>query len=350
MYAIESTESSIIKSGSTLVSLSIVVPLYNGSQYIEELAFRINQVKIELNKFGIIIEELIFVCDDPLDQSYQTAISAKAKYNYIDVINLGSNVGQHFATSIGILNSSSELVCTLDEDLQHSPEMIFELLKNLTHSSSDLTYGLPNKDPHKWSFYRTFASKVSKSIVSFLTGVDITKISSFRLMRGELARLAATSMDSYQYLDVVLMRLISKSRISCESLSLVDIRKKGESGYTFKSLLKHFSKLLLSSDMSGKRTFLTALFPLLIAIIVFAIIFLLRAFKLGLYTISPGWASIFALEIIIVVLISTLFAYTIKMMGIISSRLLPSKQYLIIDRSKDQAIYQQLIEKQATIG
>ena len=110
----------------TRSSLSIIIPVFSGADYIENLFNRILKIKSDwdLELAPIQIEELIFVNDKSIDNSGLILDILVDKYYWVRVISLSKNFGQHPATIAGILHSSGNWVVTLDEDLQHPPEKI----------------------------------------------------------------------------------------------------------------------------------------------------------------------------------------------------------------------------------
>ena len=180
-----------------ITSLSIVIPIYNASLYIEKLLERIDKTKNLLSDAKVNLIEVICVCDEPIDNSFEIIKNLQEKYKYLRVIELSSNTGQHLATSAGIVSSIGDWVCTLDEDLQHDPIHIIELLINSTKNSKDLVYAKSITGTHRKYFTRDLPSKLAKNIVSLFTGINLRITSSFRLIRGNVARSCATSMDKY---------------------------------------------------------------------------------------------------------------------------------------------------------
>ena len=102
-----------------ITSLSIVIPIFNASSYIEKLLQRIDQTKNLLSGAKVNLVEVICVCHEPIDNSFELIKNLQKKYKYLRVIELSSNTGKHLATSAGIVSSIGDWVCTLDEDLQH---------------------------------------------------------------------------------------------------------------------------------------------------------------------------------------------------------------------------------------
>lgn len=326
-----------------LSSLSVVVPLYKAEYFLEELCFRLDQYKGVCLNSGIDMVEVVLVCDEPVDGSVKLARQLANKYTYIKIVELAANSGQHVATAAGILSSQGAWICTLDEDLQHPPEKILEFLATLLRTSCDVAYAKSSQNIHAWSSSRDIFSRLAKRITSIMTGIDFGQVSSFRMMRGPIARAAAACMDRSQYLDVNLFSLTSPQRRTQYNLVLTDKRRHGESGYTFRSLCKHFSKLFLSSSVGGTKAFMAGILPLVFLISFFAFLFLIRALSTGIYSISPGWASLFALQVSVLAFLVFIASYLIKMFGIISTRVIGLPPFMIVDRSADRLIYERLL-------
>ncbi len=102
------------------MKLSIIVPVYNSADILEDLCQRINKVLVEIKYDKI--TELILVNDSSSDKSWDKIFELSSKYSYIIGINLSENFGQHNALMAGFNNSKGEHIITLDDDLQHPPE------------------------------------------------------------------------------------------------------------------------------------------------------------------------------------------------------------------------------------
>ena len=57
---------------------------------------------------------------------------------------------------------------------------------------------------------------------------------------------------------------------------------------------------------------------------------------------TPGWASIFAMEFILLLILGLFFTLSVKMYSIIALRSLAIAPFIIIDRSNDKNIYNNL--------
>ena len=117
---------------SELITLSTVTPVYAGEEYLADLVAKLSQLREHWLKEGAPtrLVESIFVDDGSVDQSSQVLLKLAEKHDWVNVISLSRNYGQHSATVAGICHTSTDWVVTLDEDLQHDPGLINELFKH----------------------------------------------------------------------------------------------------------------------------------------------------------------------------------------------------------------------------
>ncbi|HEX7829099.1 MAG TPA: glycosyltransferase family 2 protein, partial [Thermoanaerobaculia bacterium] len=239
----------------TPIYISIVVPVYSGAAYLRDLATAIDRVREEIRTSGKPVEivEAIFVDDGAIDDSPRILDELQREHSWIRVIHLSRNFGQHTATAAGILHSSGDWVATLDEDLQHEPRHLVAMLLRAIATGSDVVYAASNRRVHR-SWFRNFTSRATKSIVGWLAGESaIQHFTSFRMVRGTIARAASSVATHDTYLDVVFTWFTK--RIETLPLPLVDIRsERGErSGYSLARLLQHARRMLLAAGTRPLR-------------------------------------------------------------------------------------------------
>ena len=235
------------------LSVSIVVPVYGGESFLEALVGRQDALRAQLEASTLPVRhvESIFVCDEPIDGSAKLLETLAKTRPWMTVLHLGKNMGQHAATAAGMLHTSGDWVVTMDEDGQHDPLAIIELLSATVPRGFDLCYARPTAGVH--ASWRDAASRGAKRLVAFLVGDRfVPMFNSFRLIRGGVAR-AAGALASYDvYLDVALRWFTS--RLCAVELPLRDPRVGAQrSGYTLRSLLTHLRRLLMSYHLTVLR-------------------------------------------------------------------------------------------------
>jgi polyisoprenyl-phosphate glycosyltransferase len=327
-----------------MTTVSVVVPVYSGEAYLADLVKHVDELR-ERWRTGfedLELLEMIFVDDASIDGSAAALDALSSQHGWIQVLTLSRNFGQHPATIGGILHTQGDWVATLDEDLQHRPEFIEELLLRAVSEEVDVVYARPTDAVHG-SWRRDTTSRLTKRILARVAGNEfIPAFNSFRLCRGVVARAASSVCGHETYFDIALTWFTD--RIATQPVEMVDLRYQASarSGYSFRKLVSHARRLLISSYPKALR--LTALLgTIAVAIAVFfggrAMIQRLTG---SLVTDVPGWASLF-------VGIMTLGGLTILMLVValeyLASMALHTQGkpvFFVVDRSADAGLLDRL--------
>ena len=123
-----------------MLQLSVVVPVYAGADYLAELAHDLAALDagLEAENAPIRLVEAVFVDDEARDRSPEVLADLEAEYDFVQVVTMSRNFGQHGATIAGIVHTTGDWVVSLDEDGQHPPDLIPELLETAVRESSDV--------------------------------------------------------------------------------------------------------------------------------------------------------------------------------------------------------------------
>ncbi|NDY58150.1 glycosyltransferase family 2 protein [Desulfovibrio sulfodismutans] len=237
------------------ITLSTVTPVYSGEKYLAELVGQLDLLRTrwERENAPIRLLECIFVDDGSIDDSAAVLKGLSQKYPFVRVIELSRNFGQHPATAAGILYASGDWVATLDEDLQHPPHMIETLLRKAVEKQADVVYVHPSERVHG-NLIRDLGSRSIKKILSVLTGnKNIEHISSFRLIRGSVARATSSVCSHDTYFDIALTWFTNKIEYISEPLHDERHMQSGASGYTLGKLLSHARRMVLSTHTKVLR-------------------------------------------------------------------------------------------------
>jgi len=126
-------------------NLSIIIPVYNAEETIEQCLLNIIQ---EAKKYT---HEIIVIDDNSIDKS----ISIVKKFKDIKLIKLEKNMGVGYARNIGIQYSKYDILCYIDSDLIISKNSIYHLLEKINQNESVGSVGsipvLPNLNKKDWS-------------------------------------------------------------------------------------------------------------------------------------------------------------------------------------------------------
>jgi glycosyltransferase involved in cell wall biosynthesis len=147
-------------------SISVVIPLYNEEENVEELHRRLTEVLKELQRKY----EIIYVDDGSTDGTPQLLETLAHDDEHVIVLSLRRNFGQTAAFAAGFDFASGDVIVTMDGDLQNDPSDIPKLLQYI--DGYDLVSGWRKKrrDPF---FRRRLPSMIANWLISTVTGVKL---------------------------------------------------------------------------------------------------------------------------------------------------------------------------------
>ena len=149
------------------VEVSVVIPVYNEEQNLDELLKRCVHVCSEMGKTF----EIILIDDGSDDRSREmiTEASGHGEKNIIGIL-LNRNYGQHSAIMAGFSEVCGDIVITLDADLQNPPEEIPKLVQK-AEEGFDVVGSV--RVPRQDSLFRRTGSWAVNRMVRVSTGVDM---------------------------------------------------------------------------------------------------------------------------------------------------------------------------------
>lgn len=217
------------------MNISVAIPVYNSEKNIPDLTERLVKVLEHMASNY----EIIYVNDGSQDSSWQIICELVERFNYIKGINLMRNTGQHNALLCAIREAKYEIIVTMDDDLQHPPEEIPKLINEFS-KGYDVVYGAPKHEKH--GLFRDLASKIIKLALRIAVGAKIDPMfSAFRVFRTELRNAFANYTGPFLSIDV----LLSWGTVKFRSIYVNhELRKHGESNYTFQNLVRYTSNIM----------------------------------------------------------------------------------------------------------
>jgi undecaprenyl-phosphate 4-deoxy-4-formamido-L-arabinose transferase len=210
------------------MNISVVVPVYRGEALIEPLVERLEKSLPKVSKKY----EVLLVNDGSPDNSWAVIQNLARKYKWVRGIRLMRNYGQHNATLCGVRAAQYEVTVTMDQDLQHPPEEIPVLLKQLDNGF-DVVYGAPKKLPQ--GFFRNVMTANIKNILARVMGIQSVKnISAFRAFRTELRN----AFTNFQSPTLIIDVLLSWGTTRFTSVPVEIEKPEARSNYKFSALVK----------------------------------------------------------------------------------------------------------------
>ncbi|MBT8605267.1 glycosyltransferase family 2 protein [Polynucleobacter paneuropaeus] len=186
-------------------SLSVVIPIYNSEKILDKLVDELFKVLPEIAPIGNF--EVILVNDCSPDNSWKLLTELASKYDWLRVLNLRKNVGQHNALMAGLKYSSGERVVLMDDDLQHSPSDIARLLNGL-NGTTDVCYAKFSNKKH--ALWKVWGSSFNDWTAAVLLDKPLgVALSSFKAIKREIVEQIIQYGGPYVYIDGLILSTTS---------------------------------------------------------------------------------------------------------------------------------------------
>ena len=264
--------------------LSVLVPVYNDQEVLDELSHRLVQTLPQLcNKY-----EIVLVDDGSKDNSWTKIEELKNKNEHIIAIKLMRNFGQQNAIAAGLDHTNGDIVVIMDSDLQDKPEDIPKLIESLL--KNDASMAIAKWTSRKDSFFKKIVSRFFYSVSQKITKLNHQpNLGVFRAIRKEVV----AELKKYQEKTSSTLSLLYWIGMDYVTVELErDERFSGKSGYTLKKMLKLASDRIFSFSMFPIRLAIYTGSTISILSFIFGLVLIVRRMH-GL--VAPGWTSIIVL-------------------------------------------------------
>jgi len=261
--------------------LSVVIPVYGGSELIPELKQRLEKSLEALTPDF----EIILVFDCSPDNGWQMISKECRTDRRIKGICLSRNFGQHYAITAGLAHAQGEWIVVMDCDLQDRPEEIPKLYWK-SQEGYDIVFA--QRKFRKDRFLKRLSSRMFYKLFSYMTDSEQdASVANFGIYRKSVIEAVLSMGDKVRYFPTMVQWVgFHKVGIPVEHGE----RESGESGYSWGSLFQlAFGNMIAFSD---KALHLTVKFGMLLCALAFATAayYFLR-YILGGITVS-GYTSI----------------------------------------------------------
>ncbi len=220
-------------------SLTVIVPVYNNSESIEELNASLIDSLDQLIEVNC---EIIYVDDGSTDDSFSNLVKIKSN-NEIEtkLIQLAGNFGQVNAILAGVDHAKNELITTISADLQDPPEIIIKMHKSIGEKGR---IAIAERDSRDDSNLMSLASRIT-----------------YRIMRIQNKKIPKGGFDCWMLDAKIAEYVLNRSRISSmrqmnffdagSVVHAVSYRRRerihGKSGYKFSKKLQMFIEVIAMS-------------------------------------------------------------------------------------------------------
>jgi glycosyltransferase involved in cell wall biosynthesis len=261
--------------------ISIVVPVYKGEAFVNELYSRVKDSVLSV--FANF--ELILVNDASPDQSWQLIESLCANDKRVKGINLSRNFGQHYAITAGLSFVTGEWCVVMDCDLQDRPEEIHLMFAKAQEGFDSV---LAQRLDRQHSWLKCFQSRMFYMMFSYLTDTKMDPtVANFGIYHRRVIDAILSMGDRLRYFPTM-VQWVGFRKAYCPVQH--DERKSGATSYSLIKLLRLASDTILSFSEKPLRICVSLGFFVTTVSFVFAIAYFIGA-MLKMFSVS-GFASI----------------------------------------------------------
>jgi polyisoprenyl-phosphate glycosyltransferase len=265
--------------------VSIVVPVYRSETIIARL---VDETARAMSGAGFAGRfEMILVCDASPDGSWAAIQREAAANTFVHGVHLRKNAGQHNATMAGLAHARGRRVVIMDDDLQHPPGAIPELLAQIERGF-DVCYTRYRNRQHV--LWKRLGSAINDFAATLLLGKPKgLYLSSFKALDAAVVREIVRYDGPYAYVDGLILDVT-------RNITSVEIdhapRASGTGNYNLRTSVSLWLKMATSFSVYPLR--LMALVGAVIALLSLVMIAYVVAIKLTNPALPAGWTSLIA--------------------------------------------------------
>lgn len=230
------------------MDLSIIIPVFNESESLEELTDWIGEV-LAPYQYSY---EIIMIDDGSSDHSWKVIETISQNNHHIKAIRFRRNYGKSAALDIGFHYAQGNVVITMDADLQDNPLEIPSLYTMIMEEDYDMVSGWKKKryDP----LSKTLPSKLFNFTARCITGIKLHDFNcGLKAFKNIVVKNIEVSGEMHRYIPVLAKRA-GFSSIG-EKVVRHQPRKYGQTKFGMSRFIKGFLDLVSITFISkfGKR-------------------------------------------------------------------------------------------------
>ncbi|MBQ0041390.1 MAG: glycosyltransferase family 2 protein [Clostridiales bacterium] len=264
---------------------SIVIPCYNSAHTIRQV---VKETAAEMERLGRTPFEFVLTDDYSPDGGacLEELRKLADEHDYVKVIQLAKNAGQHNATMAGLNYAEGDVIISMDDDGQTHCSQLNKLFAKFDEGF-DVVFGYYEDKKH--SGFRNFGSWVNYQTVRLLIGKPKDmKTSSFWVIKKYVRDYIIQYKSQFTHLQGLFLRTVSTEKIASVPVEHFE-RAYGTSNYTLKKLIGLWSNIMGFSTVPLKFAQRVGAILSVLGVIGAIVVFIRKLINPA---IAVGWSSI----------------------------------------------------------
>lgn len=190
-----------------VTKLSIVIPVYNEKNTIEEIISRVRAVNL-----GKVQKEIVLVDDFSTDGTRDILQNLQKTQPDLKILFKEGNSGKGATLKEGFAHTTGDYVIVQDADLEYDPNDYAKLLRALEEENVQVIYGSRFSGNYEdMSNLHYFGNKILTLIVNLLFGVMLTDMETcYKLIPGDFARSVDIKSARFNFEPEITAKILKK--------------------------------------------------------------------------------------------------------------------------------------------
>ena len=181
------------------MNISVVIPLLNESESLNELCDSISDVMSSYN----FTFEIILIDDGSTDESWGVIQTLSKKSSNIKGIKFKRNYGKSQALHAGFLICNGDIVFTMDADLQDDPKEIPEMYDMIINNGFDLVSGWKKKR-YDSVLFKNIPSKIFNFAARITSGIKLNDFNcGLKAFKKEVVKSINVYGEMHRYIPIL---------------------------------------------------------------------------------------------------------------------------------------------------
>lgn len=187
------------------MKLSVVVPVYNEKNTIQEIISRVKKVE------GV-DKEIVIVDDCSKDGTVEILKKMQIEQPDLKIYFKDKNMGKGHTLKMGFGYTTGDYVIVQDADLEYDPQEYHKLLKVLEEDGVDVVYGSRFSGNYKdMSNAHYIGNKMLTLLTNIIFGVMLTDMETcYKLMPGDFARTVKIKSNRFDFEPEITAKILKK--------------------------------------------------------------------------------------------------------------------------------------------
>ncbi len=187
--------------------LSIVIPIYNEAEHLEEILNQIEAVDIGMEKELILVDDCSTDGTREILEKLQNSESNSAKIFYHEI-----NRGKGATLRTGFEHVTGDITLIQDADLEYDPQDYPKLLQPILEDKASVVYGSRFMEGRQHGLLRSYlANRFLTSLSNFVNGTNITDMETcYKVIKTDILKDMTLRSDRFGFEPEITAKLAKR--------------------------------------------------------------------------------------------------------------------------------------------